>query len=272
MSKSRLTISLSSSTLKKIDQLIDKKEIRNRSHAIEHLLEQSLKHRLKTAVILAGGVKLPNETMIKALTLIDKKPLISYTIDHLKKYGVEKVIIATNSRGKKIQELLGDGSQFNLTIDYLYEKKPLGTAGAIKNTKKLIKDTFYVIAGDILTNINLEDMLEFHIQNKSLVTMAVKPRMSQDSYDNVFMQGHRIVDFKKRQLGQTASIVNTGIYIFEHEIFQAIPDKTPTTLEQDVFPKLTENNRLLAFPFQGIWFDVSSDSNYKKVIKNINQK
>lgn len=267
--KTRLTITLPESTLKRVDKLIDKKSIRNRSHAIEHLIEQSLAPSISTAIILAGGAK--NETVFKPLTVLNTKPLIFYTLDLLKKHGVKNIIIATNDHGKQLEKLLGDGSAYDLQIRYVFEDSMLGTAGAVKNASTLLpkNQPFFVIAGDILTTIDLSELATFHIQNQGLITMAVKPRPTQRTYDNVFVQGHTVVDFSPSQEDQVVSIVNAGVYIFEPEVLSSIPDTRPLMLEGDTFPRLTASGKILAFPFQGVWFDISSDDNYQQALSQM---
>lgn len=265
--KTRLTITLSDSTLSKVDQLIDKKKIRNRSHAIEFLLEKTLQPSVSTAVILAGG---PDTDSFRPLTLLDGRPLILYTLEHLQKQGVTNVIIATNPQGSELEPLL---ETHNYPATLVYEVEPKGTAGALRQLADYIEgDRFFVVPGDVLTDIDLNSLIEFHSQHNALATMAVKPRVTKASYDNVFIQGNVVVDFQKSTPNQTVSIVNTGVYLFEKEVLDYIPVDRPCTLERDVFPTLAKTNRLLAYPFQGIWFDITSDTNYQEALKKINRK
>jgi NDP-sugar pyrophosphorylase family protein len=278
--KTRLTITLSESTLTQIDQLIDRKSIRNRSHAIEHLLEKSLQPIVKSAIILSGGPA--DATQLRGLTLLNDKPLIFYTLELLKKSGVEDVVIATNTTtGKELEKLLtvatSDISPMTLALQALvrsfssftfaFETTPIGTAGAVKQAAALLPEgPFFVIAGDVLTNINLHDLAAFHTQNQALVTMAVKPRPAEKAYDNVFVQGHTVVDFQGSGEHQLVGIVNAGIYLFEPAVLNVIPENTFSMLEQDIFPKLARSRKIIAFPFQGIWFDISTDSKYQDVV------
>lgn len=271
--KTRLTITLPEKTLSKVDKLIDKKTIRNRSHAIEYLIEQSLTPNISTAVILAGGEK--NETTFKPLEVLGNKPLIFYTLDLLKKHGIKQIIIATNKHGKSLEELLGDGSSYEVSITYSYEDTPLGTAGALKKIANELPTVhpFFVIAGDILTTIDLTDLATFHADNTALVTMAVKPRPAKKSYDNVFVQGHTVVDFKSSSDEEVVGIVNAGVYLIEPAFLDMIQNgekDTPVMLETDLFPKLAGSRKMLAYPFQGVWFDISSDQNYQSALQNMN--
>ncbi len=272
--KTRLTITLSESTVRKLDQLIDKKTVRNRSHAIEQILEESLKPSIDTAIILAGGETRKNESL-RPLTILDGKPLIMHTLDHLKKHGVSTVAITAGPRGTEIQDLLGDGSDYDLNIEYFFEDEPIGTAGAVRRVAEsalIENDAFFVVAGDVLTTIDLDDFVAFHTQHNAQVTMAVKPRVTKASYDNVFIQGHTVVDFQRSKPSQTVSIVNAGVYIFETASLRAFPDKTPAMLERDVFPELSKSDSLLAFPFQGIWFDITSQENFEEALERMEGK
>jgi NDP-sugar pyrophosphorylase family protein len=295
MPKQRLTITLSRSTLNKIDKMIDGKTIRSRSHAIDSLLQQALQPKITTAVILAGGQKQKNsqkqkagaaysatsdhETAAdrnhqkqasrpKALTSLGDKPLIIYTLEHLHKFGVKTTYILSNKEGREIKKAL---KQFKapMQLNWVEEDEPLGTAGALRNIAHKLNEPFFCLHGDILTNIDLQEFARFHEQQQGVATMAVKPREPQDCYDNVFIQGNKVVDFQPKQEGQTVSIVNSGVYLFNPSITNLIPQHTPSMLETDVFPKLLKSGQLFAYTFQGIWFDVSSDQNYKQAIANI---
>jgi NDP-sugar pyrophosphorylase family protein len=267
MSKQRLTITLAKDIVTQIDQLIDGKTIRNRSHAIEHLVSKSLKPEIDTALILAGGSKDESRDTIRPLTIINDKPLIQHTLEHLHKFGVSQVVIATSRRGQAIQDMVGDGQQLGLSITYLYEDEPLGTAGAIKHAQDHLEDQpFFVWSGDVLTDINLHDLASFHRQHQTVATISVKPRASKQLYDNVFMQGDTIVDFQPAQDHQQVSIVNSGVYLFDPEIFELLSSDYPQMLEQDVFPQLIKQQNCVAFVFQGMWFDIESDQNYQQAL------
>jgi NDP-sugar pyrophosphorylase family protein len=112
-------------------------------------------------------------------------------------------------------------------------------------------------------------MAQFHTEQEALITVAVKPRTTKETYSNVFIQGNTIVDFQKSQSHQLVGIVNTGVYIFETEALKYIPNQKVAMLETDVFPKITKLGTLIAFPFQGIWFDITSDKNYQQGLKSM---
>ncbi len=261
MAKQRLTITLSQSTLNKIDRLIDKKQIRSRSHAIESILQDHLEPSIKTAIILAGGHDQP-QTQLKPLIPFKGKPLIAHTLQLLTQYHIQHIIILAHHSAKRIQTVIA-GKFPQLKIEYVFEQEPLGTAGALKNASELITNPFFCIYGDIYTDINLQQMANFHQQHQSLATIAVKPRMSHQSFDNVALQGSQVTNFQPKDKQLDVSLVNTGVYLFQPQLLDYIP-QTPSTLEQDVFPRIIKTKRLFAFTFQGAWFDVATEKNYQK--------
>lgn len=204
--RERITISIRKDLLSKIDQQIDGSRLRNRSHAIEHFVSESLGlSEVNNVVILAGGKG--------ALKLI---PIIEESIKSLSTYGISRIYIAVGYLGPKIREYIGDGTKFGLKIEYLEGGE--GTAGAIKPLEKIFKKTFMVINLDNSLQVDLKKLASFHRQHMSIATIASK---------------------------DTAT--NTGIYVLEPEIFRYIPNGF-SMLENDVFPKLAEENELITFP------------------------
>ena len=271
MSKQRLTITLSNSTINKLDQLIDKKMVRSRSHAIETILQKELKPSVNTAVILAGG---DNTSKLKPLINYQDRPLIFHLIDHLKQYQISNIIILTHNKAQILKtEIL---KQFPDThITYIFEPKPLGTAGALKNISHLLTQPFYCLHADVFTNINLQELAVFHEQHQGIATISAKPRMPHFSFDNISVQGSQVIAFQPKSKDPNPSLVNSGVYLFEPEILNFITNKVPAMLEKDVFPKLVKLNKLFAFSFDGVWLDVTTEKKYQEDLflhKTSNQK
>lgn len=271
MPKTRLTITLSQDLLDRVDALINKKTIRNRSHAIEEILAANLKPTITTAIILAGGAKKSPAELHHSLTPIAGQPLILHTLRLLKQHGISRVIITTTS-AIALKKVISAHPELGLKIEYQVETHPLGTAGAISQAAKDIAQPFLVMAGDVFTTINLTELIQFHHQARGLVTMAVKPRSAQKNFDNAFIQGHTIVDFQPSTANQAIGIVNTGIYVIEPAALAYLPQPTnqkPIMLEQDLFPVLAKQGKLMAFTFQGPWFDIATDSSYQQAVQAV---
>ena len=261
-SKARLTITLSPDLLERIDQMVDKQTIRNRSHAIEVLLRQSLQPSVSTAVLLAGGGQ--NASDIPALSLIDGRTLISITVHHLMEAGIRRFIILAGKGSKAVRDVMGNGKSLGASIRYVSEPKPKGTAGALKLVEPhLDGGSFLVIHGDVLTDIDIPSFIDFHVSENTLATMAVKPRRAEKNYGKVILQGNKIIEFFDQGQNQGIGIVNTGVYLFKPEALGLIDGTAVSRLETDVFPQLAELGELSAFFFQGTWYDISAPENYR---------
>jgi NDP-sugar pyrophosphorylase family protein len=260
-SKARLTITLPKDLLNQVDRQIDGHAIRNRSHAIETLIRRSLTPVVTTAVILAGGQNDGGE--IPALRSIQDRKLIHIAISHLVDYGIRNLVILAGNNEEQVRRVLGNGASTGVAIQYAQEGKPLGTAGALKAAEELLaQGPFIVMHGDVLTNINLSEFVNFHNNERRMATIAVKPRNAEPKYGKVMLQGNRITDFYDEDRSEGISIINTGVYLFEPELLSLLAEGQAAKLEKDVFPRLAVMGELSAFLFQGIWFDISEPENY----------
>jgi NDP-sugar pyrophosphorylase family protein len=264
--KNRLTITLPKDLLSKIDSNIDGSTIRNRSHAIESLIRQSLKNPIETAIILAGN-KTPSKT--PTLKVINGKPAIFHTVEKIVEAGIKNILICGAGYNQQIKKIVKDGSSLNAIVKYIPENTPLGTAGAIKKAQKHIKgDNFLVIHGDIVTKLNLNTFISFHTQENTLATIAVKPRKTETSYGKVLIEGNQITDFFDKFDSKGIDIINAGIYLFKSNIFTYIkPGKSK--LETDIFPILAKQEQLTAYIFQGIWYDISKPADYQAALSRL---
>ncbi len=274
MDRDRLTITLKLDVLKKLDQSIDGVHIRNRSHAIESILIQALSNKINQAVILAGGqgVKLRPLTyeIPKALIPVAGQPILEYLIKLLRDADVYQIILATGHLGEKIKDHFGNGSKFGVQIAYSPETKPLGTGGALLNTRKLLKKSpFLVVHGDILADMNLSELIAFHNQEQVVGTIALTTSPELSDYGMVALRGSKIVHFveKPKKKDRISQLINSGIYVFEQQIFDYLGD-SPYALLEDTFPRLAKEKKLAGFAFEGKWFDVTTAKNYEQAIKS----
>lgn len=206
MSRSRITISIDKDLVKEIDRRIDGMHIRNRSHAIETLLSESLSlSTIKTAVILAGGDK-----------AVKKVPAIIHSLAVLRKFGIFKVIIAVGYLGNEIKDQIEQTDIRGQKIEY--HRSGNGTGGSLYELKTKLKKAFFVVNVDKETDANLKNLIRFHNEHKPIATIAT----------------HSLRDLN-------------GFYIFEPNVFDYIP-RGFSSLEDDVFVKLTKEGKLLSYP------------------------
>lgn len=273
MDRERLTITLKKSILSRVDKIIDGTKIRNRSHAIEYLINQSLSPKVAQAVILAGGKGLNmrpfTHEVPKGLFPVAGKPILSYIVEMLRNAEIRDIIFSIGHLGEKIIDYFGDGKKFGVSITYVSEDKESGTGGALNLTKKYIKsDAFLVIHGDILIDIQLSEFIAFHKEQETIATIALTSVVDPSQFGEVMVQGTKITKFveKPKKGKHTSQLINCGLYLFNRDIFSYIAKKEFSLLE-DIFPTLSDRNQLSGYLFAGRWVDIGNLASYERAIK-----
>lgn len=223
------------------------------------------------AMIMAAGVGsrlMPLTTDIpKPMVPIVNVPVMEYCVRLLKNHGVEEIIANTHYLPKVITDYFSDGGKFSVNLRYSYEEQLLGTAGGVKNNSWFLDETFIIVSGDALTNINLTEMYKFHKEKGALATLALKPVKDVTQFGVVVTdRNYKVTAFQEKPKKSEAlsNLVNTGIYIFEPEIFEYIPEGF-YDFGKELFPKLVElNERIFGYPTQDYWCDVGSLNVYKQ--------
>jgi mannose-1-phosphate guanylyltransferase len=275
MSRERLTITLRSDLLKVLDNTIDGDKLRNRSHAIEFFLSKSLSSKDTKVLILAGGKHadfqpFKGETP-KAMVEIGGKPLLEHTLNRLKAHNLKNIVISVGQAGKSIRQYFGDGEKWELNITYLEQDKvKSGTARPLLQAKEEFKSgSFLLLYGDVLTNINFTDLIEFHRNQQNIVcTMALSSVERVSMWGLAKLVGSKIMEYEEKpEKPKTHShLVNSGVYVMEPVIFKYILENA-IKLESDVFPRLAEEGRMAGYPFEGLWFDIGNADVYKEAVK-----
>lgn len=274
MRRNRLTITLKETFTNDIDRLVDGEKIRNRSHAIEYILSQYFKPLINKAVILAGGKgeKLRPYTyeLPKSLLPIKGKPILEHLIENLRKADIREIIICVGYLGEKIKEYFGDGNKIGVKIQYSKEQIPLGTGGAIKKIHHFVKnESFLVLHGDILTNLNLKDLINFHKEQENVGTAALIQTNNPLPFGQFELHGTTIVGFydKTKQGEEKSHLVNTGVYIFDNKIFDYFPKEKNVFMLENILKQLILDKKLSGFVFEDQWFDIGTPESYGEAIK-----
>ncbi len=278
MRRSRITITLDSGLLKKVDRLIDKNRIRNRSHAIEFVLNKYTESNVHKAIILAGGrgtqLRPYTYEIPKPMLPVKGTPILEHLIKQLKKHNVTDLTIAISYLGEKIKTYFGNGEQFGVKIQYSEESENLLTGGAIKKVKDQIgNETFLVVHGDILTDFPFTDLIEFHQKEGSVATVALTGISEPTEYGQFKLHGSKLVNFypNTSDPGLKSHLIHSGIYAFNPQIFNYFPKKDTFALE-DVIQDLVKEQKVSGFVFSGKWYDVGNPDNYEKAIKAYSSK
>ena len=224
------------------------------------------------AVILVGGEGTRLRPLTcntpKAIVPILNQPFLEHLLLYLKEHGVQDIILAMGYFPDQIQSCLGDGSQLGVRMTYSVEESPMGTAGAVKNAESLLDDTFIVLNGDILTRIDLTDMIKRHREVKPKASIALTPVDNPTIYGVVETDAQGMVKrFVEKPAWDevTTNMINAGIYILEPEVLKHVPASTPSMFERHLFPLLLEMGEpFLAYPSDAYWIDIGTPEKYLK--------
>ena len=225
-----------------------------------HLMDQilNLAHKENSILIMAGGFgkrMMPlTENLPKPMLKVAGKPILEHIILNAKAQGFRKFIISLHYLGNLIIDHFGDGSNLDISIQYIHEIEPLGTAGAMALIDPLPNLPFIVTNGDIITDVNYANLLHFHESNKSQATMAIKKYELQNPYGVVNIKGLEIISFEEKPI--QISYVNAGIYALNPSSLKYLKVDEPCDMP-DLFELLKNNNHFIAaYPIHETWADV----------------
>jgi len=224
------------------------------------------------AVVMAGGegsrLRPLTSTRPKPLVPVAGRPIMEHILLLLRKHHMREVVATVQYLGASIRNYFGDGSDSGVSLSYSVEDSPLGTAGSVRLAEDQLKDTFLVISGDALTDIDLTAAVRFHRQRKSMATIVLKPVPNPLEYGVVVVDDGGAVQrfLEKPSWGEVFSdLANTGIYILEPEVFDYFKAGEVTDWSADVFPRLLkEGEPVFGWVADGYWEDVGSHSSYLK--------
>ncbi|MBI4739537.1 hypothetical protein HY772_08435 [Candidatus Woesearchaeota archaeon] len=242
--KEKISITIDKKILKASDSIIDNVFIRNRSHAIEHLLRQALGDQ-RSAVILCGGdeekIRI-SPTEFRPTARIGKGNLIEYNIKKLRQEGFKNIfIIARHKVLSDIFSLLKDGSSFGVQVKYVEEKASAGTADSLRLAKGPCNSSFLVAYGHVLfTKINISHLWKEHLTRNHLATLLLTTSKKPAEKGVIIMEGSNILDFIQKPASSDNNLVFSPIFVAEPAIF----DYAGKSLELDVFPVLAKNGLL----------------------------
>jgi NDP-sugar pyrophosphorylase family protein len=218
-------------------------------------------------IILAGGrgkrLRPITDKIPKPLILINEKPLIERTIKYLKKYGMTEIIISSGYKSNLIEKFLKKKKNFDCEITFSTEKTPLGTGGAIKKALRYVdEESFLVLNGDIVTNIDLKKILK---KPNTIAANELKTK-----FGTMDIKNNKILKFSEKK-DVTNVWMNPGIYHLSKEIERLIPKKG--SLEGIVFPKMVKNKTLETVKFKNaLWFSIDSHKDIEECSKEIKSK
>lgn len=206
------------------------------------------------AVITAGGkgtrVASVNGELPKPLLPIAGKPVLQHEIECLKRQGFDRIILTTGHLGHMIQDYFQDGSRFGVKIEYVQEQTPLGTAGALYYLKNQLTEDFFLINGDLIFDVDLHRMLDFHKERHAAATLLVHP--NDHPYDSSLIvadSGRQVLDWlaKEDHRGWYHNRVNAGIHILSPKLLKEMDAPQKLDLDRDILKPLITTGEVYAY-------------------------
>jgi len=230
------------------------------------------------AILLAGG----KGTRLRPLTLHTPKPIVPifnrpflhYQLDLLKRVPeIDEVILSLNYQPRRIEEIFGDGTEAGISIRYVVEPVPLGTAGAVRYAGESLRESVVVFNGDVLTEVDLASVIALHRQRSAKATIVLTPVANPSAYGLVETdEAGNVRRFLEKPTPDqiTCDTINAGIYVLEPDTFDRIPKDVPWSIERSFFPSLVERGEtFVAHIERGYWIDIGTPEKYLQVHEDI---
>lgn len=231
---------------------------------IDELIHPSIKEN--KVVLMVGGLgtrlhPLTHNTP-KPLLKVGDKPILHTIVERFAEYGFINIVMCINYKGQMIQDYFGDGSEFGVSISYVLEEERMGTAGALSLLPEKPEEPFFVMNGDLLTNVNFGSLLEYHHQQNSLATMCVREYDFQVPYGVVNVNEHQITSIEEKPVH--SFFVSAGIYMLSPDCLSLIPGGKYYDMPS-LFEHLIEDRKnVLSFPIHEYWLDIGRMNEYEQ--------
>lgn len=231
---------------------------------VDELLKPT--HKNNKVVLMVGGLgtrlRPLTENIPKPMLKVGDKPILETIILNFKKYGYTEIILSVSYKSHVIEEYFGNGSKFGVKIEYIHEKKRMGTAGALTLMRHKLSEDFFVMNGDLLTNINFEHMMEYHLHNSSFATMGVREYDFQVPYGVISVDGINIKNIVEKPIHNF--YVSGGVYVLNRRSLNYIPDSEyfdmPTLFEK----MIEDGQKSISFPIREYWLDIGRMEEFEK--------
>ena len=232
------------------------------------ILDELIAKKVKPnkVILMVGGLgtrlRPLTENTPKPMLPVGGQPILQTIVEKFVSYGFVNIIMCVGYKSNIIQDFFGDGSKFGASISYILEDKRMGTAGALSLLSERPDKPFFVMNGDLLTNINFEHLHKYHVSNNSIATMCVREYDFQVPYGVVNIKNGKINSIEEKPTHKF--FVNAGIYMLSADILKYIPQNQfydmPTLFETLIY----ENKNVVSFPLREYWLDIGRMEEYKK--------
>lgn len=238
---------------------------------IEELVKSA--ERPNKVVLMVGGLgtrlrPLTDDTP-KPMLNVGNKPILQTIVEKFAEYGFVNIVMCVNYKSKIIQDYFGDGSDIGVNIEYVEENQRMGTAGALSLLKEKPSEPFFVMNGDLLTSVNFEHLLEYHLSNNSFATMCVREYDFQVPYGVIEIDEQRINSIVEKPIQKF--FVNAGIYVLSPSVLDNIPHNTFYDMPSLFNELIEQKSKVVSFPIYEYWLDIGMMSDFEKAQKEYDE-
>ncbi|MDQ3913286.1 MAG: NDP-sugar synthase [Actinomycetota bacterium] len=228
-------------------------------------------------VIMAGG----KGTRLRPLTSNQPKPMIpivnvpcmEHIVNLLKRQGFEDILVTLEYMPDAIRGYFGDGSEWDVKMEYSVEEEPLGTAGSVKFAEDSLTERFVIVSGDALTDVDLTKAIAFHEEREAEVTLVLKKVDDPSEFGIVVVEDDgSVTGFQEKPDEEEvfSYTANTGIYVLEPEVLQDIPEGQEYDFSEELFPKLLdEEHPVYGYVMEGYWEDIGNIEQYMSAQRDV---
>ncbi len=224
---------------------------------------------IEAAIILAGGLgtrlrPLTDKTP-KPLLPIKGKPILQHTIEHLRRHNVKNITLSLGYQADQIKEYFKDGSRLGVNITYSIEEEPLGTGGAIKQAAKEMHTPFFLLWGDNLSDVDLNDMYKAYLRDAPQVAMTLTSQENVEQYGVAKLEKNKVTAFVEKPAREEApsTLINAGVFIVDPVCLKMLPEGK-SSMERDCFEKLAPLGEVSAYIHNGQWFPTDTIERYSE--------
>ncbi|MFA5462070.1 MAG: nucleotidyltransferase family protein [Sulfurimonas sp.] len=231
-------------------------------------IEELIKPKEKTnkVILMVGGLgtrlRPLTENTPKPMLKVGDKPILQTIVEKFVEYGYTNIVMCVNYKSHVIQNYFGDGSEFGVIIEYIFEEQRMGTAGALSLLKEKPNEAFFVMNGDLIANINFEHFHDYHMASDAMGTMCVREYDFQVPYGVVNIENSKILSIEEKPTHKF--FVSAGIYMLSPKILEYIPENQfydmPTLFEK----LISESKNVVSFPLREYWLDIGRIEEFER--------
>ena len=227
-----------------------------------------LPQQMAPMLIMAGGFGKRlgelTKSMPKPMLEVSGKPIIRHIVDRAIVFGVTRIFISVHYLADQIKDYLGDGSLLGISIEYIEEVSPLGTAGSFQKLPAELKGPVLVSNADIISKIDYTKLIQHHLSNDASATMAVRENTIQNPFGVVLTDGIFITGFDEKPAWRTR--INAGIYVLDASLKNRIDEGEHIDMPELILRQKSKGGKVIIFQLEDDWFDIGNPEEYNKLV------